>query len=297
MKGRRAWTLAVVLVIVLAGGAFVARDRDDKPRAAPALEVQGADEIAHVHGLGINPADGDLYAATHYGVYRVDVGTRTGRRVGDLQQDTMGFTVAGDDDFLASGHPDFRYYRRIKDRRPLLGLIQSHDGGRTWQELSLGGQADFHGLVISQGLVYGWSSTSGEFMVSNDKRTWERRSTVGLNSFVVDPRERDHIIASGEGGGMGSRDGGRSWQPMAGPANAFLAWGEGAEIWAARFEDGAVSRSPDGGATWQGVGSLPGRAEALLHHEGDLYAAVTDVGLLRSGDDGTTWATVYKSAH
>lgn len=62
-----------------------------------------ADAMAHIHGLGIDPADGQLVAATHYGAFEVD-------EDGDLEQvgpvqDLMGFTVVGAGHYLASGHP------------------------------------------------------------------------------------------------------------------------------------------------------------------------------------------------
>ena len=95
----------------------------------------------HVHGLGINPADGALFIATHTGLWRSGLGESKSVRVGDNNQDTMGFTVIGRDRFLGSGHPDFR-----TDLPPLLGLIESNDGGRSWEPISLLGQADFHVL-------------------------------------------------------------------------------------------------------------------------------------------------------
>ncbi|MGH3680252.1 MAG: hypothetical protein ACRDT2_08380 [Natronosporangium sp.] len=63
----------------------------------------GSAGIGHVHGLGINPADGMLYVAAHNGVFRLPV-DGTASRVGEGAQDTMGFTVAGPDHFRLSRH-------------------------------------------------------------------------------------------------------------------------------------------------------------------------------------------------
>src|SRR5687768_7968640 len=41
----------------------------------------------HVHGLGINPADGALFIATHTGMYRVEEGEQKAHRVGKRYQD------------------------------------------------------------------------------------------------------------------------------------------------------------------------------------------------------------------
>ena len=61
-------------------------------------------ELVHVHGLGVNPADDQLYVATHTGLFRLDGETPV--RIADRYQDTMGFTVAGQNRFLGSGHPE-----------------------------------------------------------------------------------------------------------------------------------------------------------------------------------------------
>jgi hypothetical protein len=250
----------------------------------------GESAIAHVHGLGINPADGRLYVATHHGVFVLgDDGKAT--RVGKDAQDTMGFTVVSPDKFVASGHPEFSFEPRSVYERPLLGLIESRDSGRTWKTLSLKGEADFHGLVAGHGRIYGWNATTAKFMVSHDGQQWETRSDVALLSFAVDPASSEQIVASGEKGLLVSGDGGRTWQPRPGPAVAFLSWDEG-RLWAAEV-DGRVFRSTDGGVTWEERTPLPGAA-ALLAFDGDLYAATPDAEIVRSSDEGRSWRTVYQ---
>ena len=151
---------ALLVALVLAGCG-------SDPPAAPSTSAADDPGLIHVHGLGINPADGTLYAATHTGLFAVRDGA--GQRVANRLQDTMGFTVVGPDHFLGSGHPDFRdtqlYHR---DRRPLLGLIESRDAGRSWQPLSLLGEADFHALQVTHGRVYGYDATGSGFMVTSD---------------------------------------------------------------------------------------------------------------------------------
>jgi hypothetical protein len=99
----------------------------------------------HVHGLGVNPADGALFIATHTGLYRVEPGERKAERVGGSYQDTMGFTIVGANRFLGSGHPDINEARE-ENLPSLLGLIESTDEGESWQPISLSGEADFHVL-------------------------------------------------------------------------------------------------------------------------------------------------------
>jgi hypothetical protein len=47
----------------------------------------------------------------------------------------------------------------------------------SWQPLSLLGEADFHSPQVAHGLVYGYDSTGGRFMVSANRKTFEPRST------------------------------------------------------------------------------------------------------------------------
>jgi hypothetical protein len=118
----------------------------------------------HVHGLGIDPADGALFIATHTGMYRVEEGERAAERVGDNYQDTMGFTIVGPDRLLGSGHPDER-----DDLPPLLGLIESTDSGETWEPVSLLGEADFHVFRIAGSRVYGYDASNDRLLVSADR--------------------------------------------------------------------------------------------------------------------------------
>lgn len=69
------FALVTVVWAVQRGG-----DHDD--------EVVSQDDpgVTHVHGLGIDPADGTLYAATHHGVFRIL--RRGGRREGHLAPGT-----------------------------------------------------------------------------------------------------------------------------------------------------------------------------------------------------------------
>ena len=122
--------------------------------------------FGHVHGLGLNPGDDLVYAATHHGVFRLTPGGP--QRVADRYQDTMGFTITGPDAFLGSGHPDPR-----ESGPPRLGLIRSGDRAQTWTSVALRGEVDFHSLSATGATVYGWDSTSSAVLRSDDDgATW-----------------------------------------------------------------------------------------------------------------------------
>lgn len=74
-------------------------------RLAAGGDGGGGPPITHVHGLGVDPGDGALIVATHYGTFRMRAGGGS-ERIGDSLQDTMGFTVVGWGRFLGSGHPE-----------------------------------------------------------------------------------------------------------------------------------------------------------------------------------------------
>jgi hypothetical protein len=247
--------------------------------------------LVHVHGLGVNPRDGALYAATHTGLFVVrDDGAS---RVADRHQDTMGFTVIGPDRFIASGHPDFQDPKLLKPGRPpLLGLVESRDAGRTWVPLSLLGEVDFHVLEVADGKVYGFDATGGRFMVSPDRRRWQTRSSVSLVDFAVSPHDDQLILATTERGLVRSTDGGRHWRPAGGPGVALLDWDSPEALWGLAG-DGRLWVSADAGRTWQRRGELDGAPEAFLAQGSTLYAAVYKQGIRSSTDGGASWRVLY----
>jgi photosystem II stability/assembly factor-like uncharacterized protein len=290
-RDRLVFAAAVIVALpVLVWAGFRMAGGGDSTPALPA----GDPGVAHVHGLGINPADGSLYIATHYGTFRLDKDKKV-ERVGASHQDTMGFTVAGADRFLGSGHPDLDGIRQGKP--PRLGLIESTDAGATWRSLSLSGEADFHGLAFAHGRVYGWDSGSGRFMVSSDWRSWDTRSTQVLAGFAVDPINPDHIVGAGQQGLLDSADGGRTWRPLPGPLLSVLSWDAAAGLVGAG-PDGTIHRSADAGASWAPGGRLPGDPQALLSTAQAWYAAAHDedgtTGIYRSTNAGRTWDLYYR---
>lgn len=295
-RGRRpvggvAWVVLAIAAAAIA--AFLVT------RSGPSIAPDATNaRVEHVHGLGIDPADGVLYAATHNGLFRIPDGEKA-TRVADRVQDTMGFTVVGPSHFLASGHPDINDDElRRAGKPPLLGLIESTDAGETWEPVSLLGEADFHALVAAHDRVYGFDATNGRFMVSADKTSWETRSEVGLASFAVDPRNRDRIVATTGDVMMTSVDGGRRWQVADGPSVLFLDWDEATGLWGLGAT-GEVYNDPEASGAWTQQANLNGRAEALLARGSDIYAAVMSGGateIRMSTDRGKTWNVRYRDS-
>lgn len=274
---RRGPVLACVVLLVAGCGGSA----PDKPSSA--APTAG---LAHVHGIGVDPADGVLYAATHHGLFRIPA-TGDAVQVAGRAQDTMGFTVAGAGDFLGSGHPD------PKAGGPhALGLIRSTDRGETWTSLSLAGEADFHALHAVGGSVYGWDAGTGRLMVSADRTTWQVRSTTRLLDFAVHPSDPLLLVATTQDGLARSRDGGRSFV-AGGPLLAFLSWPTANELWGVA-PDGTVSVSADAGRTWTRRGLLPGQPEALAVVGTTVYAAVSADAIYVSVDGGRTFSVRHR---
>lgn len=250
--------------------------------------------VIHVHGLGINPEDGMLYAATHSGVYRID-DDGTAARVSRYYQDTMGFTVLGSDHFAGSGHPDL-YDEALhrEGRPPHLGLVESTDAGHTWQEVSLLGEVDFHALSFVHDRVYGYDATGRRFMVSSDRKDWDTRSLeIDMIDFAVSPDDPEQIVAGDGRQALASGDGGRSWRPVDGsPGLVFLDWTDVDGL--VGVDAAGVVFGSDDGRSFRRLGELGAPPGALLVTSDAWYAATEGGSILRSNDDGDTWRVFYE---
>jgi hypothetical protein len=275
------WLPVGVLVVAVAGVFAAARVLgNDEPSAADPGPV-------HVHALGTNPRDRSLFIATHTGLYRLETDGQRAERVGDRRQDTMGFTVAGPDHFLGSGHPELS-----DELPPLLGLIESRDAGETWTPIALLGEVDFHALRVRDRRVVGYDATSGRVMISDDGgRTWRsRRPPEPLVDLVVDPTSTDRFLAAGESRLFVSPDSGRTWKQRE-QGTGLLAWPRRDRLYLLDA-GGRLWLSPDGGRRWQGRGQIGGRAAALLAVSAEtLYAATHEGGIKHSSDGGVRWTT------
>ncbi|KQY57392.1 hypothetical protein ASD66_16800 [Nocardioides sp. Root151] len=246
--------------------------------------------LGHVHGIGVDPADGALYAATHVGVMRIeDNGSLT--RIADRWQDTMAFTVVGPGRFLGSGHPDLR-----EDLPPHLGLIETVDAAETWSSLSLLGEADFHALDVAGKRIYAYDAMSNQLLTSTDKKRWSALSRGQVTDLVINPdNPRQVLVASPTGRLQQRRLGQRAATTLRdAPPLQYLAWPEPGEL-AGIAPTGEVYASTDGGDTWTVRGIVPG-VPAAFDIAGRVWHAASDQGLYRSQDGGNTWEPLVRIA-
>lgn len=247
-------------------------------------DISSTATIGHVHGLGVNPADGDLYVATHTGVFVID---RKIDRVGPTQ-DTMGFTIAGPDKFLGSGHP------ADLTGPASLGLIESTDRAKTWDPIAFDNTADFHAIDVSGRWTYAYASDQG-LVRSDDKQSWATVAREPFFDIAANPQDPDRLLATTDTGELQSVAVGRRpatvpRSPIMGPidyAGPFLV--------AALGPKGQVYVSRSGGETWTETADLPGDSEAVDASTAVWHAA-TSSGIYESTDEGITWTPVYETS-
>jgi hypothetical protein len=300
-KTNSPWTFPRVAALSLAAIAVASLvlwraspQEEDAFRGVPAADPGPI----HVHGLGINPADGSLFIATHTGLWNAKPAARKATRVGRRLQDTMGFTVVGPDRFLGSGHPDLNEARE-KRLPPLLGLIESTDAGKTWSPVSLLGEADFHVLRSAGNRVYGYDASHDRLLASFDRgRTWDELDKPGtIVDLAADPRNAKRIVVAAVGpveqGLYESRDGGKSWTRVA-SATGLIAWPASGRLYVV-LASGQVFSSPNAGRRLDYRGDIGGEPAALFAQTGtELFVALHDGAIKRSTDGGARW-TVYST--
>lgn len=230
----------------------------------------------HIHNLTYDGRR--LLIGTHEGLWAQGLGA-TPAQVSDEAFDVMGFTPAADR-WLASGHPGGGM-----DAPADLGLLESTDQGRTWTEVSLGGEVDFHRLATSGDVVFGLNAHDGRLLRSDDDgATWADLGVPRLYDLAISPTDPSVIVGTTENGPVRSTDSGATFQPIAGaPLLALLAW-TGETLYGADV-DGQVSVSEDDGTTWSPMGSLPTQPAALAATGTTVSALVGDT-IFESVDGG-----------
>lgn len=276
-------TLAITLaVLLLAASVVMPRIGADTLRDTSAERVP-ASQMEHIHGIGIDPADGDVYVGTHFGLFRIADGHAT--RVADRVQDYMGFTVAGPGRFLASGHPG-----EGQPGPSSVGLIQSTDAGQTWETLSLSGEADFHALEYRHDRVYGLNSVTGQLLTSQDMKSWQEISRTEIADFAVSPEDPDDLVATTQQGLTRSTDGGATFLPVeTAPVMIFVSWADDGTL-AGVAPDGTVYTAADPAADWARQAQLDGQPEALTIDSATRIYAAAAGHVLASTDGGATFS-------
>ena len=234
-------------------------------------------DLAHVHGLAIDPADTSrVLIATHAGLVAYQDDSLS--KVGEASTDLMGFSIGPEGQYLASGHPGFD-----EDGPAALGVIVSTDGGEAWDPLALEGEADFHALDAWSGGVVGFD---GALRVSTDGGASWRQGATDVAAFDLAANETA-IVATTQDGLRISTDGGQTF--AAATEAPLLQLVDGRLVGVSPSGEVHASDDLEG---WERLGSvLDGELQALTTGtDGDVWVATT-AGLQRSTDGGASFST------
>jgi photosystem II stability/assembly factor-like uncharacterized protein len=176
------------------------------------------------------------------------------------------------------------------------GLLESRDGGRSWQPGALSG-ADAMNVRPGGGDLMQIAGHEVYLESRDGGQTWEPVPNdlpgLDLHAFVVDPRDAEHAWAFAVGHGLfETTDAGRHWELRApGNIGALTVFVEDGRAVLVGLSQAGLGRSDDGGGTWQPLTPPEGQLVSLAAAEdGSVLYAGTTAGLLRSTDGGGAWS-------
>lgn len=209
--------------------------------AAAAMSQATADsavQLTHVHGMSYSANGAKLMIPSHVGLAIFENGKWT--KAPGPTHDFMGFSATRDT-LYSSGHP-----APGSSLTNPFGLIKSSDGGKTWQNLGLEGESDFHtvatGYTTNVVYVVNHAKNSrmnqpGIFYTRNDGMLWTRAAGNGLSgdlkSLAAHPTDTNMVVAGTANGLYLSRNAGQDFDRLlAGPQvlAAFFAL-DGKSLW------------------------------------------------------------------
>lgn len=176
------------------------------------------------------------------------------------------------------------------------GLLESRDGGRSWQPTALSG-ADAMNVKTADGRLQ--IAGHDVFLESTDGgATWQPVPNdlpgLDLHAFAADPADPDHAWTFATGFGLfETTDAGRHWE-LRQPGNwaSLTAYRDDERTVLLAVGPQGLVRSVDGGASWETL-SYPGAPLAggiAAAPDGSALYAATSSGLRRSIDQGQTWS-------
>ena len=266
------------------------------PAAIPGTGSTGvpATVFEHIHELVLDPNDGTILLATHEGLYRLTIGVEGATAVvgpiAGLDFDPMGFTLA-DGIAYASGHPGPT--TPVTFGRPSLGLITSADGGKTWTNVSLTGQTDFHGLtVMTDGdgppRVFGYDASAGRIERSVDGGvTWSSGAVVSARDILA---VGNQLFATTPDGLAISDDGSATFTVDPDAPGLYVIAGDGSGTLAGVDTTGTIWTRVVGEG-WVHGHTIDGTAQAIAVDGARLYIA-DDRGIAYTDDAGATWVVL-----
>lgn len=243
----------------------------------------------HIHGLAVDPGTQELLLATHDGLFNLSADPI--EKISPTI-DLMGFALADAGNYYASGHPGPGV-----DLPNPVGLIQSEDGGETWEPLSRQGESDFHAMAATSEGIVGFD---GELRITTDLENWSTAKTPLRPVSLAATPSGPVVLGATEQGVQRSVDGGDTWSLVPDPPLLqFLAFAD-EDTAVGVAPDGTVQLSDDAGVTWEKTGKAgaePAAVAADATEEGVLKIWVaTANGIEYSEDGGKTFTTTVRAS-
>jgi len=177
------------------------------------------------------------------------------------------------------------------------GLLESRDGGRSWQPASLSG-SDAMNVKTSAGGRIQIAGHDAYLESTDGGASWQPVPNdlpgLDLHAFAVDPADADHAWTFAAGFGLfETTDAGRHWE-LRQPDNwgYLTAYRDGDRTALVAVGPEGLMHSLDAGTTWQPL-AYPGAPLAggiAAASDGSALYAATTAGLRRSTDQGQTWS-------
>lgn len=175
------------------------------------------------------------------------------------------------------------------------GLLESRDGGRTWQPTGLAG-ADAMNVRTGAGPAVQIAGHNVYMETADGGRTWTDVPNdlpgLDLHAFVVDAADPAHAWAWAVGFGLfESTDRGRHWEPrQPGDWPVLAVIKSAGKTTLVGVSAAGLGTSSDGGRNWQPLSDPGGQIASLAAAtDGSVLLAGTMQGLYRSVDAGKSW--------
>jgi photosystem II stability/assembly factor-like uncharacterized protein len=273
---------------------------------ALATAAQQTVTITHVHGFAWSADGKRLLIPSHHGL-AVYANGKWSKAPGP-QHDYMGFSATAKH-LYSSGHP-----ASGSGLVNPFGLIRSRDGGKTWDQLGLQGETDFHLLATGweTNAIYVWNPAPNSRMqlpglhyTMNDGLLWRPTAAAGLigapRALAVHPSDPALVAAATAQGVFLSRDSGASFAALATNLEGVSVFFDldGKHLWYGGYRDGArLARVPlsNGSAVQMPLPPMPKDAVAYIAQNPATpkeYAIATfGRSVFLTKDAGRTWSRI-----
>jgi photosystem II stability/assembly factor-like uncharacterized protein len=286
------------LIFVLLLVATIARAQAWKPLGPPGGDVRAlAADPSHPERVFLGTADGHIFGSEDAGAHwalRGRASTRLDAVITAIVVDPRDRDVLFASSWTREGAANG-------------GVFRSADGGRTWSDAGLAGQA-VRALVMapSNPKILTAGTLDGVYRSIDASKSWQRISPEGhaelrnFDSLAVDPHDPEIIYAGTFHLPWKTTDGGRTWnaihEGMIDDSDVMSLLIDGADprrIYASACS--GIYRSDDAAAQWRKIQGIPYTARRTYAIAQDpqrpqrVYAATSE-GLWKTADGGKTWS-------